>query len=216
MVDFFRNCIRFALVFVISICLMLALDYFVLIKDYKPSYESHTSILVGENLHLENSLQEEQLNSEAIFKSLQIGEKMVYDLPEIVYGTKVLENVNDALKANGFSEYPLDGKDFKKSVKTDIVKNSRVLNITVKSANPKQSQLIASTIVKSLDDAVKEIVVKDYIHILKNADATDAKVGTSIKTLWLLGVIGGVALGFFIVLIYTIIQEGYYMGDFNE
>lgn len=214
MVDFFRNCIRFALVFVISICLMLALDYFVLIKNYKPSYESHTSILVGENLHRDEI--ETDFHSEEIFKSIQIGEKLVYDLPEMIYGTKVLASVNDVLKANGFNEYPLDGKDFKKSVKTDIVKNSRVVNITVKSGNPKQAQLIASTIAKTIDDVVKEIVVKDYIHILKNADASDVEIGTSVKTLWLLGVIGGLALGFFIVLIYTIIQEGYYMGDFNE
>lgn len=214
MVDFFRNCIRFGLVFLISIFLMLGLDYFVLIKNYKPSYESHTSILVGENLHRDEI--QTDFHSEEIFKSMQIGEKLVYDLPEMIYGTKVLESVNAVLKANGFREYPLDGKEFKKNIKTDIVKNSRVVNITVKSASPKEAQLVATTITKSIDDVVKEIVIKDYIHVLKNADESQVEIGTSVKTLWLLGVIGGLALGFFIVLIYTIIQEGYYMGDFNE
>lgn len=210
MIAFFRNCLRFKILFLILMVLTIILDYFFVIRSFYPTYESKTVIFVGQN---PNS--NENLDTYEILQSVQIGEKLVFDVPEIIYGTKVLNSINDDLREKELSQYRYTPEDIKKMVKTEIVKNSRVVDISVRAKSPEEAQFIASAIATTTDTVVREIMQKDYIHVIKDADYPKTSTGMKKITLWILGVFGGMAMGFLAVLILTIV-ENFMDEDFEE
>lgn len=202
MTDFFRNWIKYMLVFIALIIVSVALNYFLIIKDFRPLYESNASLFVG--MSPESA---QAVDTYEMLQAVQISEKLVFDIPEVIYGSTVLDAVNAGLEAEDPGSVPVTLKDFKEFVSTEIVNNTRVVNIAVEAYDPTEAQLIAKIITDSTDKAVGEIFKKDYIHVIKEAEFPVKAVGLSKTMLWALSGIGGMLIGFMVILIITIVQK---------
>lgn len=202
MTDFFRNWIKYMLVFIAIIVVSVALNYFFVIKDFRPLYESKASLFVGMSPQSAQSV-----DTYEMLQAVQISEKLVFDIPEVIYGSTVLDAVNQALEEENPGFVAVNLKDFKEFVSTEIVNNTRVVNITVEAYDPAEAQMIARIITESTDEAVGEIFKKDYIHLIKQAEFPTRTTGLSNTMLWVLSVAGGMLIGFMVILIITVVQK---------
>ncbi len=202
MTEFFRNWIRYILVFIAIIIVSVALNYYFVIREFRPLYESKASIFVGMSPKTA-----EVVDTYEMLQSVQISEKLVFDIPEVIYGSTVLDAVNNALSENSPGFVPVNLKDFKEFVSTGIVTNTRVVNITVEAYDPAQAQMIAKIITESTDTAVGKIIKQDYIHVIKEAEYPTSTTGLSKTALWILSVVGGMLIGFMVILIITVVQR---------
>lgn len=202
MVDFFRNWIRYMLVFIAIVLVSAALNYFLVIRDFRPLYESRAALFVGMSPQAAQGADTYEL-----LQSVQISEKLVFDIPEVIYGSTVLDAVNTALSAKHTNFKPVTLRDFKEFVSTEIVSNTRVVNITVEAYDPAEAQMIARIITESTDAAVGSILNQDYIHVIKEAEFPAMTTGMSRNMIWVLSVIGGMLIGFMVILVITIVQK---------
>lgn len=202
MVSFFRNCIHYLWLIALIIIIMLASGYFLIIREYKPTYESSTSLLVGKSP--DNT---QTIETYEVLQTVQISEKLVFDIPEIINGSVVLRKINENLGLAEGSGQRYTRADFEKNVETEVSRNTRVVNVSVKSNDPRNAQLIASTIADTTQDAVLDLMKQNYIHVIKEAEIPLRTSGVSKIQLWIVTGVGGLLIGLLAVFLITVVQN---------
>lgn len=202
MVSFFRNCIHYLWLIALIIIIMLASGYFLIIREYKPTYESSTSLLVGKSP--DNT---QTIETYEVLQTVQISEKLVFDIPEIINGSVVLRKINENLGLAEGSGQRYTRADFEKNVETEVSRNTRVVNVSVKSNDPRNAQLIASTIADTTQDAVLDLMKQNYIHVIKEAEIPLRASGVSKIQLWIVTGVGGLLIGLLAVFLITVVQN---------
>lgn len=202
MVSFFRNCIHYLWLIALIIIIMLASGYFLIIREYKPTYESSTSLLVGKSP--DNT---QAIETYEVLQTVQISEKLVFDIPEIINGSVVLRKINENLGLAEGSGQRYTRADFEKNVETEVSRNTRVVNVSVKSSDPRTAQLIASTIADTTQDVVLDLMKQNYIHVIKEAEIPLRASGVSKIQLWIVTGVGGLLIGLLAVFLITVVQN---------
>ena len=202
MVSFFRNCIHYLWLIALIIIIMLASGYFLIIREYKPTYESSTSLLVGKSP--DNT---QAIETYEVLQTVQISEKLVFDIPEVINGSVVLRKVNENLGLVEGSGQRYTRADFEKNVETEVSRNTRVVNVSVKSSDPRTAQLIASTIADTTQDVVLDLMKQNYIHVIKEAELPLRASGVSKIQLWIVTGVGGLLIGLLAVFLITVVQN---------
>ena len=202
MVSFFRNCIHYLWLIALIMIIMLASGYFLIIREYKPTYESSTSLLVGKSPGNTQAIETYE-----VLQTVQISEKLVFDIPEIINGSVVLRKVNENLGLVEGSGQRYTRADFEKNVETEVSRNTRVVNVSVKSSDPRTAQLIASTIADTTQDVVLDLMKQNYIHVIKEAELPLRASGVSKIQLWIVTGVGGLLIGLLAVFLITVVQN---------
>jgi len=202
MVSFFRNCIHYLWLIALIIIIMLASGYFLIIREYRPTYESSTSLLVGKSP--DNT---QAIETYEVLQTVQISEKLVFDIPEVINGSVVLRRVNENLGLVEGSGQRYTRADFEKNVETEVSRNTRVVNISVKSSDPRTAQLIASTIADTTQEVVLDLMKQNYIHVIKEAELPLKASGVSKIQLWIVTGVGGLLIGLLAVFLITVVQN---------
>jgi len=202
MVSFFRNCIHYLWLIVLIMIIMLASGYFLIIREYRPTYESSTSLLVGKSP--DNT---QAIETYEVLQTVQISEKLVFDIPEVINGSVVLRRVNENLGLVEGSGQRYTRADFEKNVETEVSRNTRVVNISVKSSDPRTAQLIASTIADTTQEVVLDLMKQNYIHVIKEAELPLKASGVSKIQLWIVTGVGGLLIGLLAVFLITVVQN---------
>ena len=202
MVSFFRNCIHYLWLIALIMIIMLASGYFLIIREYRPTYESSTSLLVGKSP--DNT---QAIETYEVLQTVQISEKLVFDIPEIINGSVVLRKVNENLGLVEGSGQRYTRADFEKNVETEVSRNTRVVNVSVKSSDPRTAQLIASTIADTTQDVVLDLMKQNYIHVIKEAELPLRASGVSKIQLWIVTGVGGLLIGLLAVFLITVVQN---------
>lgn len=199
MVIFFRNCIKYKNLFIGITLLTVILNYVFIIRNYEPSYQSQTTLLISRQVEAL-----ETLETNVVLQSLQVSERLVNDIPGIIFSTSVLDEINQNLSRSGMDQSTYSMNEFNRQVSTEIITNSRIIQIYVVNSNPETAHLIASTIASSTKELVKELYRQDYVVIIKEAELPTAPGGLSTKALWIVGMMGGILIGFLALLIITV------------
>lgn len=202
MVSFFRNCIHYLWLIALIMIIMLASGYFLILREYRPTYESSTSILVGKSP--DNT---QAIETYEVLQTVQISEKLVFDIPEIINGSVVLRKINENLGLVEGSGQRYTRADFEKNVETEVSRNTRVVNVSVKSSDPRTAQLIASTIADTTQDVVLDLMKQNYIHVIKEAELPLRASGVSKIQLWIVTGVGGLLIGLLAVFLITVVQN---------
>lgn len=202
MVSFFRNCIHYLWIIALIMIIMLASGYFLILREYRPTYESSTSLLVGKSP--DNT---QAIETYEVLQTVQISEKLVFDIPEIINGSVVLRKINENLGLVEGSGQRYTRADFEKNVETEVSRNTRVVNVSVKSSDPRTAQLIASTIADTTQDVVLDLMKQNYIHVIKEAELPLSASGVSKIQLWIVTGVGGLLIGLLAVFLITVVQN---------
>lgn len=202
MVSFFRNCIHYLWIIALIMIIMLASGYFLILREYRPTYESSTSLLVGKSP--DNT---QAIETYEVLQTVQISEKLVFDIPEIINGSVVLRKINENLGLVEGSGQRYTRADFEKNVETEVSRNTRVVNVSVKSSDPRTAQLIASTIADTTQDVVLDLMKQNYIHVIKEAELPLRASGVSKIQLWIVTGVGGLLIGLLAVFLITVVQN---------
>lgn len=202
MVSFFRNCIHYLWLIALIMIIMLASGYFLILREYRPTYESSTSLLVGKSPGNTQAIETYE-----VLQTVQISEKLVFDIPEIINGSVVLRKVNENLGLVEGSGQRYTRADFEKNVETEVSRNTRVVNVSVKSSDPRTAQLIASTIADTTQDVVLDLMKQNYIHVIKEAELPLRASGVSKIQLWIVTGVGGLLIGLLAVFLITVVQN---------
>ena len=202
MVSFFRNCIHYLWLIALIMIIMLASGYFLILREYRPTYESSTSLLVGKSPGNTQAIETYE-----VLQTVQISEKLVFDIPEVINGSVVLRRVNENLGLVEGSGQRYTRADFEKNVETEVSRNTRVVNVSVKSSDPRTAQLIASTIADTTQDVVLDLMKQNYIHVIKEAELPLRASGVSKIQLWIVTGVGGLLIGLLAVFLITVVQN---------
>jgi len=202
MVRFFRNCIHYFWIILVLILITTTLFYLVVIRNDPSSYKSETTLLVSRQIEMD-----ENLNTYEVLQAVQVSERLVFDLPGIIFSTGVLNAVNQNLNAAGIDAETYSMNSLRNQVTTEILTNTRIVEVAVVTDNPEKSQLVAQTIAQSAKEIVFDLYRQDYVKIIKEAELPVSPSGISIRVLWMLGISGGVFIGILAVLIITIAQK---------
>ncbi len=196
MIQYFRNLMKYFFLIVVMAAITIGAIYAAVIRDYRPSYESTTALLVSP------TLDERQYEAYVVLQEAQIAERLLHDIPELVFSTQVREAVN-AKMPDGIH---YDGVSFRKSLKTEIAINTRVVKVAVRHVDPKIARLVAETIALTVDQLVNNIIGHDFIHVINEA-GHGHRVGLSVEHLWAISALGGILLGMALILMLTISEK---------
>ncbi|MBP2027201.1 capsular polysaccharide biosynthesis protein [Acetoanaerobium pronyense] len=202
MVSFFRNCIHYIWLIFLIMIIILAAGYFFIIREYRPSYESNTALLVGKSP--ENN---EEIEAYEVLQTVQISEKLVFDVPEVIGGSVVLRSINENLSALEGVGQRYTRADFEKNVETEVSRNTRVVNVSVKHNDPRAAQLIAATIASTTQEVISDLMKQNYIHVIKEAELPLRSSGISKTQLWVITGIGGLLIGLLAVFLITVVEN---------
>jgi len=204
MIHFFRTLIKpkyIGLVIVI-IVITTAVMYFAVISEFEPAYESSTSLLVGK--HPDDAAEYE---ANVMLQEVMISEKIVHDIPELVFSSRTLQEVNRVLDRELSAGLVLSEEDYRKSVETEIILYSRVVNVTVRHSDPEGARLVAETIALTTAQLMKEITGEDFIHIISEAERPEQIAGLRVEHMWVFSVLGGILLGIGLVFLLTLSEK---------
>ena len=202
MIHFFRNVVKFMLLVIAIVIISVLAMYYVVIRDFQPLYESTTSMLVGR--HPDDAAEYEAY---VMLQEVMISEKVVHDIPELVFGTRVREEVNNVLAEELPAASSFNKETFRKSVETEIVLYSRVVNVSVRHPKAEGARLVAETIALTTAELMQEITGQDFIHIISSAEKPDRTTGLGVWHLWGLSVLGGILLGMAVVFLVTLSEQ---------
>lgn len=202
MVQFFRNCIKHRVIFISLFFATLILFYFVAISNHTDDYMSQTTILVSIQINESN-----ELTTYEVLQAFQVSEKLVYDIPGIIMSTKVLNDINQVIAGFSSESKPYTMNEFKSQVTTNILTNTRVVEINVINNNPAIAQLIARTVAESTQQMVTDLYKQEYIVIVKDAEYPSQPNGLTLKLLWVIGLLGSLIMGFLAIVVLTIVEN---------
>lgn len=215
MVLFFRNLLKYKKLFLGIILVAIIANYIFVIRNFEPTYRAETTLLISKRSAErmpdvleteEDDVQDDPLFEETqdLLQSFQVSERLVNDIPGIIMSSRVLDDINQQLAESdtGVTSYSMTS--FRNQLSTEIIVNSRIIEITVSNKDPEAAQLITQTAAESTRQIVIELYGQDYVNIIKEADYPQQPHGIVKKHLWIIGAFGGVLLGFLLILLITI------------
>lgn len=218
MVFFFRNLMKYKYYFIGIILVAIAVNYFFVIRNFEPTYLSQTTLLISRRgvetepnvlQNQDDAVQEDQLfeNTQELLQSFQVSERLVNDIPGIIISTQVLDEINRRLAESqvGISSYSMI--NFRDQLTTEIITNSRIVEVSIANKDAAAAQLITQTIAETTRQIVIDIYGQDYVNIIKVADEPRQPDGIVQKHLWIIGAFGGILIGFLLILIITIVNN---------
>lgn len=126
-----------------------------------PLYKSSTSLVLAQS-----SATVEQSGQEAITQSdITMNSKLVSTYSELIKSKAVLRQVVQNLNMDGITESVI-----KNNVSVQAVKDTELIQITVKNEDPNTAALIANEIAKVFSDKIVEIYNISNIYILDRAE----------------------------------------------
>ncbi|MEN1760651.1 hypothetical protein AAIG11_09215 [Anoxynatronum sibiricum] len=198
---YFRNVMKsLPLIGVVTVIMVLSM-FLSVIRTFQPAYEASTSLLVSRNPG-----DDEAYEAYVMLQEVQIAEKIVNDIPELIFSTQVRQAVNRALQQELGDGNSYDEETFLKSVETETVLNARVVHVTVRYPDAEGARLAADTVAWTIDQMVMDLTGQDFIHVIRTAERPEGIAGLGKKHLWVLGVLGGVLMGMAIVLLMTLVE----------
>lgn len=209
MIKFFRNLVKYFFLIAIVTIVTTVIMYAAVIRSFEPLYESKASLLV--NRHSEISGPYEAY---VMLQEVQISEMFVNEIPEMIFSVQVRQKVNQALEEEFNDLNVYDERTFQKSVETEIVRDSRIINIYVRHSDPERAKLVAETIAWNVDILMMDIIGQDFIQVINWPDKPKFTVGLRTEHLWLLSVAGGFILGIGLVFLITL-SDQYPVKPFN-
>lgn len=202
MVQYFRNVIKsLPLIGVVTVVMVLGM-FMGVIRTYQPVYEASTSLLVSRNPG-----EDDAYEAYVLLQEVQIAEKIVNDIPELVFSTRVFQEVNQALRQTLGGDSVYDEKTFRKSVETETSINSRVVHISLRHPDAEGAKLAVDRIARTTDRMVQDLTGQDFVHVIRTAELPESITGLGKKQLWALGLLGGILLGMAIVLMKTLVEK---------
>lgn len=171
---------RWGLIVLISIVTM-AISAFVSFILLTPQYQATTQILVNkESKDIKTQHQDIQTDLQLINTY-----KVIIKSPAIL--NQVIEDLDLNMKAS-----QLNGR-----IAVSDAENSKVMNIVVTDANPKQAVTIANSVAKVFEKEIKDMMKVDNVKILMQADLSDSlnPVNPNPKLNMAIGLVLGLMLG---------------------
>lgn len=202
MIQYFRNLMQYILLIAVITLVTTVAMYFAVISNFTPSYESNTALLVS---RYPDALDEYE--AYVMLQEVQIASRIVNDIPELVFSTRVKHAVNQALAQEQPAVSFYDMITFRSNVETEIIRDTRVVNVTVRHTDPEVARLVAETIALTIDQLMMEIEGQNFIHVIRTAEKSDHPVGLAVEHLWALSVLGGILLGMGLILILTLSER---------
>lgn len=154
-----------------------------------PQYTSSTRIYV---ITPNNSITEQDL---------QAGSFLANDYKEIITSTDVLEKVISSEKLN----YP--SSQLLQKITVSILKDTRVISISVEDANPKMSQKLANSVREAAVSKIKAVTQVENITTLEKGNLPKAPSSPNIKKNVLIGFIVGAGLSTIVLVIMGILDD---------
>lgn len=161
-----------------------------------PSYEATASMYVN-NSSFSFGATSFSITSSEINASNSLVNTYIY----ILESRTTLEDV--IAQAN----LPYSYEKLSKMIKTEAVSNTAAFNVTVRSKNPKEAELIANTIAKILPDRIAEIVDGSSVRIVDYAIVPAHRAGPSYTKNTALGFAVGAVLAAGFVTVRFLIDE---------
>lgn len=200
-VRYFRNVMKFLpLIGIVTVIMVLGM-FLSVIRTFQPAYEASATLLVSRNPG-----DEETYEAYVMLQEVQIAEKIVNDIPELVFSTRVRQSVNRALDQALGTGSGYDERTFLKSVETETTLNARVVHVSVRYPDAEGARVAADTIAWTVDQMVLDLTGQDFIHVIRTPEQPDRIAGLGKKHLWVLGVLGGILMGMAMVLLITLVE----------
>ena len=163
-----------------------------------PMYSSSTTLVLATSGS--QDLSKEALITSATATELTVNSKLVSTYSELVKSKNILRQVISNLNIK------IDENELRKNVKVSSVKDTELIEITVKDENPSYSAQIANEIAKVFTDKVKEIYNIENVQIVDEAEAADNPSNINHKKDVLISAIIGLAVSIFYVLLVNMLD----------
>ncbi|HFH6963632.1 TPA: Wzz/FepE/Etk N-terminal domain-containing protein [Streptococcus agalactiae] len=140
-------------------------------------------------------------NNSITAQDLQAGSFLANDYKEIITSTDVLEKVISSEKLN----YP--SSQLLQKITVSILKDTRVISISVEDANPKMSQKLANSVREAAVSKIKAVTQVEDITTLEKGNLPKAPSSPNIKKNVLIGFIVGAGLSTIVLVIMGILDD---------
>lgn len=140
-------------------------------------------------------------NNSITAQDLQAGSFLANDYKEIITSTDVLEKVISSEKLN----YP--SSQLLQKITVSILKDTRVISISVEDANPKMSQKLANSVREAAVSKIKTVTQVEDITTLEKGNLPKAPSSPNIKKNVLIGFIVGAGLSTIVLVIMGILDD---------
>ncbi|HEO3151726.1 TPA: capsular biosynthesis protein CpsC [Streptococcus agalactiae] len=140
-------------------------------------------------------------NNSITAQDLQAGSFLANDYKEIIKSTDVLEKVISSEKLN----YP--SSQLLQKITVSILKDTRVISISVEDANPKMSQKLANSVREAAVSKIKAVTQVEDITTLEKGNLPKAPSSPNIKKNVLIGFIVGAGLSTIVLVIMGILDD---------
>ncbi|HGI4598793.1 TPA: Wzz/FepE/Etk N-terminal domain-containing protein [Streptococcus agalactiae] len=140
-------------------------------------------------------------NNSITAQDLQAGSFLANDYKEIITSTDVLEKVISSEKLN----YP--SSQLLQKITVSILKDTRVISISVEDANPKMSQKLANSVRETAVSKIKAVTQVEDITTLEKGNLPKAPSSPNIKKNVLIGFIVGAGLSTIVLVIMGILDD---------
>ncbi|HEN8976190.1 TPA: capsular biosynthesis protein CpsC [Streptococcus agalactiae] len=140
-------------------------------------------------------------NNSITVQDLQAGSFLANDYKEIITSTDVLEKVISSEKLN----YP--SSQLLQKITVSILKDTRVISISVEDANPKMSQKLANSVREAAVSKIKAVTQVEDITTLEKGNLPKAPSSPNIKKNVLIGFIVGAGLSTIVLVIMGILDD---------
>ncbi|HFU9469394.1 TPA: Wzz/FepE/Etk N-terminal domain-containing protein [Streptococcus agalactiae] len=140
-------------------------------------------------------------NNSITAQDLQAGSFLANDYKEIITSTDVLEKVISSEKLN----YP--SSQLLQKITVSILKDTRVISISVEDANPKISQKLANSVREAAVSKIKAVTQVEDITTLEKGNLPKAPSSPNIKKNVLIGFIVGAGLSTIVLVIMGILDD---------
>ncbi|HGD0390114.1 TPA: Wzz/FepE/Etk N-terminal domain-containing protein [Streptococcus agalactiae] len=140
-------------------------------------------------------------NNSITAQDLQAGSFLANDYKEIITSTDVLEKVISSEKLN----YP--SSQLLQKITVSILKDTRVISISVEDANPKMSQKLANSVREAAVSKIKAVTQVEDIATLEKGNLPKAPSSPNIKKNVLIGFIVGAGLSTIVLVIMGILDD---------
>lgn len=140
-------------------------------------------------------------NNSITAQDLQAGSFLANDYKEFITSTDVLEKVISSEKLN----YP--SSQLLQKITVSILKDTRVISISVEDANPKMSQKLANSVREAAVSKIKAVIQVEDITTLEKGNLPKAPSSPNIKKNVLIGFIVGAGLSTIVLVIMGILDD---------
>lgn len=208
MVNYLRKLVVLIWVPILIASLTVVIAEFVVIRDSLQMYESVTGLYVGRVIDDNNLL--EEATSSSINADFQVSKELMYNIPALIEGNVLQEKVRKNLNAKELNTEFLSKGFFKNNVSTEIINNTRVIQILVEHEDAKTAQAVSAEIGLVTEEMLTEIVKVDYISIISEANLPTEHSSLSKNAMRVLAAVGGILIGFAIIFFIAAAEDNTY------